>query len=283
MFKIGLSSCGKIACEELFEAYRDNGILAMEMSRGSVEGCDKTDLSLYRTLADEYGIELWSFHLPFMPFKEIDISNPALAERSVAYLKGVMEKVSAIGVKIFVIHPSGEPISDTERPERMEIAKKSLAELAAFADTLGATIAVENLPRTCLGNTTADMKELVTAHPSLRICFDTNHLLTESAEYFIDTLGDKIITAHISDYDFVNERHWLPGEGKIDWSLLVNKLKSVGYAGPWLYEIDFGCPKTIIRERDLTCEDFAKNASEVLGGKPITVISKPKPNLGFWE
>lgn len=283
MFKIGLSSCGKIACEELFEAYRDNGIKAMEISRSSIAGCEELNFELYRSLADEYGVELWSFHLPFCPFQYIDISSPELAERSVIYLKGVMKKARDIGIKLFVIHASGEPISDTERPERMKIAKKSLAELAECATSLGATLAVEDLPRSCLGNTIADMQELISAHPDLKICFDTNHLLTEDAVDFIDTLGDKIVTTHISDYDFVNERHWLPGEGKLNWQAILEALKRANYNGPWLYEIDFECPNTIIRERPLTCEDFAKNAREVFENKPITIISKPKPNLGYWD
>jgi sugar phosphate isomerase/epimerase len=283
MYRIGLSGCSKEPTDELFASYIKNGIELMEISRSSIDDYEKIDFELYRTLADKHGVELWSFHLPFCPFGKIDISKPELALFSVEYLKEAMNKASKIGIKRFVIHASGEPIGDTERPERMKTAKESLAILAEHALSLGAVIAVENLPRTCLGRSSDDIAELISAHEALRVCFDTNHLLGEEFERFIDTLGDKIITTHISDYDFVNERHWLPGEGKLDWQALIKALKAVNYDGPWLYEIDFHCPCTIIRERNLTCEDFARNAKEVLGGEKITVISKPKPNLGYWD
>ena len=91
--------------------------------------------------------------------------------------------------------------------------------------------------------------------------------------------GNKIVTTHVSDYDFVNERHWLPGEGKIDWQELLSTFKAVEYSGPWLYEMSFACPKTIYRERDLTFEDFVRNAKEVFNNEKITVFSTPKEDL----
>ncbi|MBO5374587.1 MAG: sugar phosphate isomerase/epimerase [Clostridia bacterium] len=283
MYKLGLSSCDKKISAELFENYKKTGIEAIEISVSSIEQCEALDFDLIDTLSDEFGIELWSFHLPFMPFGQIDISSEALADYSISYLEGVMEKASAIGIKRFIIHPSGEPIDDADRPKRMERAKKSLAILAEIAQKYDAVIAVEDLPRTCLGNCASDMIELISAHPELKVCFDTNHLLFEDPVYFIHALGDKIITTHISDYDFVNERHWLPGEGKIDWQAIIKALEEINYNGVWLYEIDFKAPKTIIRERDLVCEDFATNARELFEGKEPTVLSNPKPNLGFWE
>jgi hypothetical protein len=35
--------------------------------------------------------------------------------------------------------------------------------------------------------------------------------------------------------------------------------------------------------KEETCADFRRNADEVFAGKPITVISTPKPNVGMWE
>ena len=40
-----------------------------------------------------------------------------------------------------------------------------------------------------------------------------NHLLGESHTDFMKALKHNIITTHLSDYDGVDERHWLPGEG----------------------------------------------------------------------
>lgn len=283
MYKIGLSSCTKEHSFELFESFAKSGIELIEISRSSIEDAGKIDFSLLEEWSRKTGVQIWSFHLPFIPFSQIDLSKPELAEYSIEVCKSFIDKATKIGIKNFIVHASGEPIDDSDRKIRMETAKKSLCELATYADKFGATIAVEDLPRSCLGNCSSDILELMSAHEKLKACFDTNHLLSEDFSHFIHTVGDKIITTHISDYDYVNERHWMPGEGKVDWQGLLADLKEIGYDGPWLYEIDFHAPKTIIRERNFTCDDFVKNAREVFENKPITIISKPKEGLGYWE
>ena len=271
MFTVGLSSCGKDLCEQLFRQYAAAGIGRMEISMEK-EDCDAFDFAAARRLSEETGVALWSFHLPFMPFEEIDISSPALCARTVPYLCELIRKGAQIGIGNFIVHPSGEPIAEADRPMRMATARESLASLAQTAAENGAVIAVENLPRTCLGRDSADMLRLLEADDRLRVCFDTNHLLRESHADFINAVGDKIVTTHISDYDFIDEKHWLPGEGKVDWAALPGLLKNAGYDGVWLYELGFRAPRSHPRSRDLTCEDFARNAREIFSGAPITII-----------
>ena len=115
------------------------------------------------------------------------------------------------------------------------------------------------------------------------VCLDSNHFLKERPETAVLALGKSIKTTHISDYDFVDERHWLPGEGKVVWTALYNALREVGYNGVWMYELGLSCPKTILRDRDLTFADFYENAMSVFAGEKPKVYSRPKPNLGWWE
>lgn len=283
MYQVGLSSDGKELCDNLFSAYRENGIKAIEISPAR----DDFDSVPYRDIkkwGEKYGVKLWSFHLPFSPFDKWNISDKTLSNATVTYFKELIKKATDIGIDKFVIHGGGEPINSDERSKRMEIAKDSLFRLAEFAGKYNAVIAVENLPRTCLGRNSTEINELTSAHPALRVCYDTNHLLSgENAVDFIKNVGNKIITTHISDYDFVNERHWLPGEGKLDFASILQALKEVEYKGVWMYEIGFKCPKTIYRNRDLTCADFARNAKELFAGEKPTVFSMPKPDLGYWE
>ena len=279
---IGLSSCGKKLNKELFESYISSGITHMEISEGK-SACEVMEFDRIAELAKNSGVTLWSFHLPFAPFSEIDISNPDLAGATVDYYLDLVKKASAIGIEKFIVHPSGEPISPEDRPLRLACAKEHLALLAQQAAELGAVICVEDLPRTCLGNCSGEMLELLSANSALRSCFDTNHMLSEELVSYANAVGDKIVTLHVSDYDFVNERHWLPGEGDVDWKELYAAIRATGYSGPWLYELGFECPATILRDRALTCADFARNANEIFEGKDLTVIARRKPNLGMWE
>ena len=277
-------SCGGTVNEEIMAGHKAAGINTIEISVGNTQLADALDFKEARRLADKYGIELWSLHLPFLPFNVIDPSVPALADYTVKYFCSFIDKATEIGIKTIVIHPSGEPIAESDRPMRLECAKKSLAALAEYAKAKGAVIAVEDLPRTCLGRDSSDILELISAHPDLRVCFDTNHLLGESIADFIKKVGDKIITTHVSDYDEKNERHWLSGEGVIDWKALKDALIAIGYDGPWLYELGLdGSLPSIDRERRLEYSDFARNHDEIMNDKPITTIGKGKTDLPSWK
>ena len=194
----------------------------------------------------------------------------------------IIRRAAAVGIDKFVIHASGEPIADDKRSERMSRAKKSLAVLADVCEKSSVRLCVEDLPRTCLGHSIADMQTLL-EDSRLFCCFDTNHITVEKPQDVIRALGARIATLHVSDFDFVNERHWLPGEGKSEGAAVVTALDAIGYDGVWMSEIATACPKTIYRDRDLTCADFRRNACEILNGKAPTVFSRPKVPLGMWE
>ena len=266
MYKIGLS-CGmegKPLTGETFQACREVGIHAMEISLFKEEYKD-IDYNKISVLSKEYGVELWSMHLPFSVSWNIDVSaiEKEVRQSTVKYFKELIAKASDIGIGKFVVHPSCEPISDEMRTEKIKYSQESLNDLAEFADTYGSVIAVENLPRTCLGRDSKEMLELISVNDKLKVCFDTNHVLKENVVDFVKNVNDRIVTLHVSDCDFVNERHWLPGEGKIDWPALIAALQDVNYNGVWMYEIGFKAPDSIKRERDLTFIDFVQNAEKL--------------------
>lgn len=281
MYRIGVSTPKKID-EDMFRLYSQAKTPYMEVSvnKELSEALNYEDLKKW---SEKYGVVLYSFHLPFWPFNQIDISNPDIAKKSVEYLKGYIDKGTKIGIDKYIIHPSGEPMAEEEREVRMETAKASLSELADFAKERGAVICVENLPRTCLGRDSKDIVELLSANPELVACFDTNHLLSEDPVKFIRAVGEKIVSLHVSDYDFKNERHWLPGEGLLDWNSIISELGKINYSGVWLYEINLEAPNTINRPRELTYEDFYKNACELFENKPLSKISTPVENLKGWN
>lgn len=270
MYPVGLSVSSLRITEEMFQNMANAGVAAMEVSHSLKKHLEADNLPQFAAWAKQYGVDLWSYHLPFWDDElKFDISDVPTADATVKLFCSIIEQGVEAGIKRFIIHPSTEPISDEDRPGHMERSKKSLYMLAEFAKTKGAVMCVENLPRTCLGKNSAEMLELLSAHPDLRVCFDTNHLLQEPFVDFIHAVGDKIATLHVSDYDYIDEKHWFPGEGLVDWHLLYSTLKEVGYDGVWMYETGIGDPKNR-RTRKLTCEDVAQNAKEIFERKPIT-------------
>lgn len=276
--KIGLSSCGFALNEESFAALRAAGIDCIEISMYYTKH-PEIDYGEAARLSARYGISLWSYHLPFAPPDVLDIASTdeAVRTRTVSYLGELIKKGADIGIRNFVVHPSSEPKCDgcEGREREMHAAMTSLASLAEIADRAGGVVAVEDLPRTCLGRSAEEVMRLISADDRLRVCFDTNHLLIDSNMNFIERLGDKIVTLHVSDYDFTDEKHWLPGEGKNDWREIYTALCRVGYTGPWLYELGLATPKTLTRARELTFADFKANAEAIFGGQAISVIGTP--------
>lgn len=192
--------------------------------------------------AKNSNIALWSYHLPFGDSVDISLACEEKRESACKKLFSLIEKASKIGIKKFIVHPSYEPIEDDEREIRMSKAKKSLQQLADCAERFGGVICVEDLPRSCLGHDVTEMLELLSSDDRLRVCFDVNHLLEKfgcSHKDFVSALGDKIVTVHLSDYDFVDEKHYFCGNGLIDWDELIGLLEDIGYNGPFLYEGGF--------------------------------------------
>lgn len=270
MFRIGLSTNAKEYGEALFAEFAKAGIDAMEISLPKEE-CDRFDFDSAAEYSKKYGVELWSFHLPSIP-GIVDISSPLLQKSTLNYLCEFIRKGAAAGIGRFVVHPSGEPIPDEERAIRLKTSCESLPILAEEAERNGVVIAVEDLPRTCLGRNSEEMLKLLDSDKRLRVCLDTNHLLSENLIDFIGRIGDKIVTTHISDYDRIDEKHWLPGEGVNDWQAVVKALQDKNYNGVWLYEVAFKKPTTRSRSRNLNAADFVRNAEEIFSGLPITKI-----------
>ncbi|MBO5223949.1 MAG: sugar phosphate isomerase/epimerase [Clostridia bacterium] len=193
-------------------------------------------------------------------------------------IKEIFSRIDPYKPYCYILHGSFEPIKDEEREARLSQLIKSLSELKEYTKSF---VCVEVLPRTCLCNTSLETA-YVADKSGVGVCMDVNHLLQEKTEHAIRDLGDRIKTTHISDYDHINERHWMPGEGDIDWQEVLKALGECGYNGVWNYELGLTAPNTIERERDFTYHDFINNADELFNGKPVTVIGKRKDNLGMW-
>ena len=217
-------------------------------------------------------------HVSFGNEWDISTLDEDFRQVVLARVKEIFSRIDPYKPYCYILHGSFEPIAENEREAKLNQLIKSLSELKSFTS---AQVCVEVLPRTCLCNTSLETA-FVADKSGVGVCMDVNHLLQEKTEHAIRVLGDRIKTTHISDYDHVNERHWMPGEGDINWQEVLKALSEIGYKGVWNYELGLKAPNTIIRERDFTYEDFIKNADELFSGKPLTVIGKRKENLGMW-
>jgi sugar phosphate isomerase/epimerase len=226
------------------------------------------------------GVRLWSVHFPFGNSYDISHSDEALRAAMISECIEIMALWEPLKPSKLIIHPSAEPISTDERAQRIE---NSIASLRMLTDEMnkyeGSSLALENLPRTCLGNTAAELLMIVeSVGNGLEVCLDTNHMLEETPEDFMAVVGDKITTVHFSDYGYVdgklNERHWLPGEGMINWSNVIRQLKAIGFEGPVVYETWLGKPDSVTSvRRKLSAEELVESWIKIKNDHQLTLIN----------
>lgn len=216
-------------------------------------------------LAKANGVQFWSYHIPFS--QEV---NPAILEKEAdKYAMNVIEKcictAAKIGIKNMVIHPSAEPIVAAQREQRMVRAIENMKKLSILCGNIGVNLAVENLPRTCLGNCAFEIIRFLKEIPELMLCFDTNHSLIQSNREFLDELiinnmHGRIKTLHVSDYDMVDEKHRLPMDGKNDWECILSRLEELEYHGVFMYEVCKGWD----REEVYRVSDIRNNFEQLI-------------------
>ena len=202
----------------------------------SAEGVTERANSLMDDI-QKSGLKVWSVHMPYSTTLDVSVIDDVKRAKNLQYMKDMMRVAGIFKPMRIVLHPSSEPINPDEREQRLRNSHESIGELAPIAKEIGAILCVENLPRTCLGRSGEEMMKLIEGYDEVGLCFDTNHLLYQSHAEFLQTVDKgKIKTVHLSDYDFADERHLLPGKGLIDNKALWQDIEDNGYDGIMMFE-----------------------------------------------
>lgn len=201
----------------------------------------------------EAGLRLRTVHLPFGTYW--NAASPDHYVRSLV-IKGqtrLIQESARWGATHVVLHGSCGPVTDEERPVWAVFCNESLHTLSEAAKEAGITILLENLPRKSVVNGSEVLKQVTENCTLTSVCFDVNHLFMESHENFINQVGKHIGSTHLSDYDGVDERHWIPGKGIVPWKKIYTMLEALDYKGPYLFEVhndDDGKPINPVKLRD---------------------------------
>jgi sugar phosphate isomerase/epimerase len=226
-----------IAASEIATLEVDARVFTEDGSRGS-------RIALFQECAANADLAVASVHALFG--REYDLSSPdaEIRRQGIETVRDALDAAGMLGARFVVVHSSSEPIEPEDREERFGLVRSALADLTQDSRRTDVVIAVELLPRTCLGNTSEELLRLIDGLDAscFGVCLDTNHLMDRphTLPDVVVELGERLVALHLSDYEGVDEQHVLPGKGVIDWRSFLEALESIGYDGPFNYESGFG-------------------------------------------
>lgn len=186
------------------------------------------------------GIATPTFHCTFGTRQDLSSLDAETRRGAVANVIGELSQARDLHAEIVVLHPSFEPIPDAEREARKSALKVSLSEIEERLRRYGYRLALELLPRSCLGNTADELLEIVEDFgDEFGFCLDVNHLMADigGIPAAVRKLAPRLYAVHVSDYFGEDECHNMPGNGRIDWPAFARALDDAGYAGPFTYEL----------------------------------------------
>jgi sugar phosphate isomerase/epimerase len=176
-----------------------------------------------------------------------DVAHPDEGRRraDIETLIRHMSHCAALGIRDAVIHPGGRHAEAGETQHVFNLNVESFRRLSEQAASLSLRIGIENMPgrqaSPRFGARPRDLLDLIEAvgSPALGITFDTSHAHVAGLDLAaaIRECGDALWATHISDTDGSADQHLTPGNGTIDWPVVMQALHEVGSASALNFEI----------------------------------------------
>lgn len=176
----------------------------------------------------------------------IDLSSTNEAERvrSVRVVENAIDTLLRLGGDVLTFHASsGGSFSDDDRRTRFEQSKRSVGEIAEVCKRSNVRLAIEILHRAIPNGTTEALDLLEGSDPKIAgVCLDTNHMnvgtFEEDLAEAVHGIGERLSNCHVSDNDGLDERHWFPFDGVIEWQPFLEALVDISYEGMLEYEVN---------------------------------------------
>jgi len=230
------------------------GTRYVEILDDGVHELSKSRVNLLKETAKSYDLE-YTVHAPFA---DINIASPSsiMLNASLKRLAKSLYYAHALDAKLWVFHPGARTgISQFYPGAEWKRNTQSIQELYAEAEQFGVNIAVENLPAKYwfLMSRPEDFDKFYkeTGLP-LGIVLDIGHAnLENQTDFFFDKLSDKIVHIHVSDNKGVDDDHLGIGYGAINYNLIAENLKKIGYSQRVIVESCDHVPESLTRLKKL--------------------------------
>ncbi|MCO5388225.1 sugar phosphate isomerase/epimerase family protein [Desulfosporosinus sp.] len=167
-------------------------------------------------LVRDMGIFVENIHVPFNESGALWSEQKSVRTNIIKSHLNWLNACADHQIPIMVMHLTEQ--GNHPAPNRSGL--ESMLELVKVAEGLGVKIAIENTLRS--DNVPYILERIDSKY--LGFCYDSSHYnLTDKLDFhLLDRYGGRLMSTHLSDNDGLKDRHWLPGQGIIDWTKVAN-------------------------------------------------------------
>jgi len=213
----------------------DRAVEIQDFTKPNMPDDDRTTLiERYRDLLGRYNGEI-GMHGPFIGF-DISTSDTEIQAIVKKRLLQSLETAETLRATHLVIH---SPFTQWHtqnswnfewiRPQMFKDAIEILTPVVKRAEEIGCILVLENINDV----DPSDRRLLAEAiaSPCLKLSVDTGHALlvqgsngAPPVDYFLKDAGDMLAHVHLQDADGYADRHWVPGEGNVNWTSVFDAI-----------------------------------------------------------
>jgi sugar phosphate isomerase/epimerase len=203
------------------------------------------DVRRVQEVLTQEGLRAVSLHAPF-EFREQQLAEETAWMAWEQLMVPIVETAQFLQASFVVVHPvllCYPSPSAQHAPEVTGCREESLRRVARLAGGKGIGVALENMGRETVP-AFADLRELVKlvdrlGEENVGICFDTGHCLISGIDPMqeVEQCAERLHSFHLHENDRVEDLHWVPGRGPIDWSRFFDKVRRLDYKGPFILEL----------------------------------------------
>ena len=196
-------------------------------------------------------------------------ADAATRRKALSTLKKDLSAIARYGGHTYfaIIMPDDPSLG---REKNFEIFAKVYPRVVEHAEKVGVNLAIEPWPGGwpyygnlgCTPETLRAIFELIPS-PNLGICFDPSHFVRIQVDYVrvLHEFGDRVRHVHLKDTEIISDklyesgilgetfgrsygfgegwwRYTIPGEGEVDWNLVIRRLEESGYDGALSVELE---------------------------------------------
>ncbi|KAI0135376.1 xylose isomerase-like protein [Daldinia grandis] len=192
-----------------------------------------------QALLKKYNLSCWATVTIMYGSRDLSAVDPTQREQTVGYMKSVVDLAAGLGAKTATVVPCtvGKLHPVASASEEWGWVVQGVREVAQYALQKGVRIAIEPLNRFetyIITNTSQALQLIDEANvPNLGIAFDPFHLNIEEPDLIaaLRKCGNRIYDVHLGENNRLS-----PGDGSLNWPLIIQTLREIGYDGGLAHE-----------------------------------------------